>query len=489
VRAARSNRDGVKRTARAITLLIIPALCGAALVGMGRPEPIGTRLMEPTRIPQTPQRTGDADAGLEYILYGDYIGSGFPASMWDLAGMGNAAAPALTRDGPSATLPHGLNRFTTPEGVEVVAGASCLECHASMFDGELVIGLGNSLVDFTGEGFDVEPQRRVGRVFYGEDSPEARVLNRFLRGIEALSGRTAAPFKGVNPAFRIEEVAASHRDPETLAWSEDRVFPLIDEYACSDTPAWWHVKKKHALYYNAMGRGDFGTLLMQIMVVGVEDKTHAAAIYERMDDVLAFINALEAPAYPGPIDTDLATQGMEIFADNCVECHGEYGASWDNDAFDETYPNKLVPLHLVKTDPHYARDLARSGLTDWYNGSWFARKAGDAMQYAQRPALGYIAPPLDGVWITAPYLHNGSVPDLVTFLDPPARPDIWKRSFRDDDYDLDRMGWRYEELDEPDADPRTYDTTQRGYSNEGHPFADDLTDAERRALLEYLKSL
>ena len=77
----------------------------------------------------------------------------------------------------------------------------------------------------------------------------------------------------------------------------------------------------------------------------------------------------------------------------------------------------------------------------------------------------------------------------MTFLDSSSRPRVWKRSFEDNDYDLERVGWRYRALDKGDADPHTYDTTRRGYSNEGHPFADDLGDAERRALLEYLKTL
>ena len=369
-------------------------VCVAVLLGTGRrDDPAGVTLMEPTRIPPNPQQLGDPDAGREYILYGGYIGSGFPVGMWELGGLLTPGVePALKRDGPAGDLPRGLNRFETPEGVEVVAGASCLECHAQMFDGELVVGLGNSLVDFTGRGMDVEPHRRIGRMLYGEDSAEARVLNRFLRGIEALSGTITAPFAGVNPAFRIEEIAASHRDPSDLTWTDDPVFEPIDAYACSDTPPWWHVKKKHALYYNGMGRGDFGTLLQQIMVVGVEDKHHAEAIYERMDDVLAFLHSIEPPEYPGPIDEPLAARGMEIFADNCVECHGEYGASWENPDAEETYPNKLVPLHLVKTDPHYAMDLARSGLADWYNGSWFTERSGGEYAEAERPALAYIAP-------------------------------------------------------------------------------------------------
>jgi hypothetical protein len=43
-----------------------------------------------------------------------------------------------------------------------------------------------------------------------------------------------------------------------------------------------------------------------------------------------------------------------------------------------------------------------------------------------RAGLGYVAPPLDGVWATAPYLHNGSVPTLAALLDTRNRPTYWR---------------------------------------------------------------
>jgi hypothetical protein len=237
-----------------------------------------------------------------------------------------------------------------------------------------------------------------------------------------------------------------------------------------------------------MGRGDFRRLLQQIMVVAVEDETHAARIHERMDDVLAFLYSLEAPAYPGSIDTDLASAGRAVFDNNCASCHGTYGESWADPEPAWTYPNKVVPASVVGTDPAYAEDLRRSPLWRWYNESWFVTGAEHAESYAD-PPIGYIAPPLDGVWMTAPYFHNGSVPDLAALLDSRQRPAVWKRSFRDDDYDLARLGWRFTPLEAPDGDPRTYDTSLRGYGNGGHTYGDELTEDQRRALLEYLKSL
>ena len=102
------------------------------------------------------------------------------------------------------------------------------------------------------------------------------------------------------------------------------------------------------------------------------------------------------------------------------------------------------------------------------------------------------------MWATAPYFHNGSVPTLEHVLNSKSRPAIYTRSFRTgvEDYDPVKVGWKITVLDRP-ADPKLpaherrkiYDTTQPGRGNAGHPFGDKLTNEERRAVIEYLKTL
>jgi hypothetical protein len=98
-----------------------------------------------------------------------------------------------------------------------------------------------------------------------------------------------------------------------------------------------------------------------------------------------------------------------------------------------------------------------------------------------------VAPPLDGVWATAPYLHNGSVPTLTALLDSRQRPARWRRDHASDVYDLRAVGWPYTAGTAGDA--QTYDTTLPGYGAGGHTFGDALDAAQRSALLEYLKTL
>jgi len=462
------------------------ASAAVAIAAHADPRPASAEDREPPiLLPPNPQAPGDPVAGLQYLLYGDYIGSGVPRRVFDMVARGGPAEPVLIdRVGLPEGLPHALNAFEMPSGAEVVAAVNCLGCHAQVLNGELVIGLGNSLSDWTDTGRSfVGLLRAATRLLYPPDHPERLAAEQFLRGAAALEGETATPFKGVNPAFRLEEVAAAHRNPADLSWTDDRVYDVPERRFASDVPAWWNVQKKNALYYNGLGRGDFSKLIQQINVVGIEDKHDAARINAAMPDLLAFIHTLEPPAHPGPIDLDLADEGQAIFHNRCADCHGTYGDELFSD--DWTYPNRVVRLDKIGTDPEYARALTESGLHDWFNTSWYATTEPTA--HAE-PQLGYIAPPLDGVWITAPYFHNGSVPTLEGVLDSSKRPTYWRRTFRDDDYNPDAPGWNHTVEDGP-VDTNTYDTTIPGYGNGGHTYGDTLSERQRKAVVEYLKTL
>lgn len=429
------------------------------------------------------ERAASVERGEAYLLGGDYIGAGIPLELWRALHINTPPmGPALDRPRVDPSVPWDMNQYVTPEGVEVVSGVNCIGCHASPFMGGLVIGMGNSFADWTRERSDMRPLKFTGGLMFPAGSDESAMLRRFIRGAEALEGGTMTPFRGVTPAFRIEELAAAHRDPETLAWRDEPVFEEGDAVIASDVPSWFGLHKKSSVYFNGMGVGDRAKLIQQIGVVMMNDKGDAERITPDMRDLLAFIETLEPPAYPLAIDDELASRGAEVFAANCASCHGTYGPG---DAW--TYPNKRIPAVEVGTDPLYAERIARSGLVDWYNGSWFA-DGGDSQV---RPEIAYVPPPLDGVWATAPYLHNGSVPTIRALLNSSLRAERWRRSFRDDDYDLEELGWRFKAvsagIDEGAAD--IYDTRVTGYGNGGHTYGDKLSDTERRALIEYLKTL
>ncbi|MEO1270431.1 MAG: cytochrome c, partial [Myxococcota bacterium] len=429
-----------------------------------------------TAIPEPIRRTtGDPDAGWDYLRYGGYVGSGIP---YDIFIMFFGKAPdLLNREGDNADLPPSFNAFDAPNGARVVGGLTCFGCHSSTINGEYIVGLGDAFSDFSDQidGFGllqglVESQ-------FGPDSPEAESSAVFVRGAEAVTPLTDTPFAGVNPAFRLEEAAATHRNPADLTWVEEPLFPIEPTLLASDVPPLWNVAKKNGLYYNGMGRGDLARLIIQVLVVAIIDSEQAATIDANADDILAWLQALEPPPWPGAIDSEQAAAGEQVFATHCASCHGTYGDQ-------ETYPNLLVPLEMVGTDPAYARFFVeRSELTDWYNSSWFAQESQVA------PVLGYIAPPLDGVWATAPYLHNGSIPSLEALLNSNLRPEAWRRNFSSSTYDMEAVGWPWEIANPGSGEWDVYDTTLEGFNNSGHTFSDMLSNGDRSALLEYLKTL
>ena len=148
------------------------------------------------------------------------------------------------------------------------------------------------------------------------------------------------------------------------------------------------------------------------------------------------------------------------------------------------FPTGSTPLDEIGTDPAYALAATDGSRDRFYE--WIARSPyGDSDSAA--PARGYIAPPLDGVWATAPYLHNGSVPSLAALLRPGDRPRYW-RHVLPRSYDEAAVGWRHEALEAGHAaetDPAQrrliYDTTRPGYANTGHSYGEDLSDDEAAA--------
>ncbi|TNE56337.1 MAG: c-type cytochrome, partial [Bacteroidetes bacterium] len=299
------------------------------------------------------------------------------------------------------------------------------------------------------------------------------------RAYQAIGPYILTQARGVNPADKIFAALAAHRKAEDLSWVEAPQFDVPLDVVPTDVPAWWLLKKKNVLYYNGLGTGDFARLSSASGMLTMADTIQARKIDANMVDLIAWIRTLEPPAYPYPIDQPLAAQGQVLFEEHCSKCHGTYGA-------EETYPNKLVRLSKIGTDTLLAYALREyPQYTEWYNRSWYASGPHKA---ELRPTDGYVAPPLDGVWATAPYLHNGSVPTVEDLLNSNQRPKYWMRSFDNSDYDTEKLGWSYTR-EEYRFGSETYDTTLPGYSNSGHTFGDRLSPEERKAVLEYLKTL
>jgi hypothetical protein len=289
-----------------------------------------------------------------------------------------------------------------------------------------------------------------------------------------------------------------HRAPDTLQWrnqADPVAGPIPTRMIYSDVPAWWNTHRRARLFHTGFGHGDHARILMTGALLCLEDRAEAERIDRYFGDVYAFIHALRAPHYEEfstlPVLQDRAARGRAIYVERCRDCHG----GKDGEGIE---PLAMVPLEQVGTDPLYAQvtraesDLPEASSIDYFfgffNRSWFGTYGARAS--LERPTQsGYAPPALDGVWASAPYFHNGSVPTLDAVLDPTLRPTRFKRSFDPADYDFVRVGWPYTEVPVKGDDTKVYDTTQYGYSNAGHTFGAELTPEARRDLFEYLKTL
>lgn len=214
--------------------------------------------------------------------------------------------------------------------------------------------------------------------------------------------------------------------------------------------------------------------------------------------------------FPDAFDRQLADRGGNIYAGLCAKCHGANGQEFTGELV-----GRVTPIDDIGTDPYrlnnYTEELA-STQAMLYAGEKKAASAsssapedeeqmkacglaahGNAEENTYRfkrfhKTYGYANLPLDGIWLRAPFLHNGSVPTLWDLLKPAnERPAIYYRG--SDVYDPEAMGFKWESPTAPDGTMYfRYDTTQPGNSNSGHLYGTDLTEADKRALIEFLKT-
>lgn len=340
----------------------------------------------------------------------------------------------------------------------------CMMCHGGSILGKSYVGLGNASLD-------------IHAVF--------EELNR-ASGMSGKLPHTFSNVRGTSEAGSMAVYLFTYRNPDLSIRFDRHKFEIKDDM-CEDVPAWWLLKKKKTMYHTGSANSRSVRSLMQFMLT----PDNSLAVFEKEEaafrDIQAYLLSLEAPKYPFPVDAKLADAGHKLFTKNCAKCHGTYGEDW-------TYPNKVIPLKEIGTDPARYFGLPPK-LGELYDASWFAQEK--PVGHKTIVTDGYQAPPLDGVWATAPYFHNGSVPTLYDVLNSKGRPKIYTRSFRTDEasYDKKKIGWQVQTLTEmPELDNaferrKIYDTTQPGRGNQGHTFGDELTDDQRWAVIEYLKTL
>jgi hypothetical protein len=282
-------------------LALVGILCLAACRWeSGEPDqpdtPAGTR-----RIEASVQKPGNATEGYRYLIYGDYVSSGIPADVFRLVFPNSD--DDLGRTGDNDGVPYRFNVVKAANGVKVAA-LTCLGCHAEYLDGQLVVGLGNNSSDYTVDQrllFNIVDQSV--RIRYGENSKEWAAYTPLRRAYTAIGPYILTKVRGVNPADKIFATLAAHRKTGDLSWLNQQQFNVPVPVVPTDVPAWWLLKKKHALYYNGLGTGDFGRLSAASGMLTMTDSAEARRIDNRFADVMAWMRTLTHQNIQGPSTT------------------------------------------------------------------------------------------------------------------------------------------------------------------------------------------
>ena len=231
-------------------------------------------------------------------------------------------------------------------------------------------------------------------------------------------------------------------------------------------PLWdWNKRTNFGLHRDGLNTSLTEIFLNSGIGNGATNATINLAGLKRLQD---WIGPLKPPDYPFAIDRTLAAKGEPVFQAQCAECHAFGGAK----------VGQPIPISWLGTDRHRL-DSWTTQARDGFNGlddyDW---------HYIHfRKTSGYVAQLLDGAWARAPYLHNGSVPTLADLLRlPKDRPTRFNVGY--DVYDKQRVGFVSQ-----GPEGRPFDTALPGNSNAGHLYGTSLPEDDKRALLEYLKTL
>jgi mono/diheme cytochrome c family protein len=212
---------------------------------------------------------------------------------------------------------------------------------------------------------------------------------------------------------------------------------------------------------------------------GATPQTVDSAAFDR---VTAWLADLQPPSYPFGVtpDRSVLARGEATYRQRCHACH----------AFGDKLIGQVDDIDSIGTDRHRL-DSYTAKLAD------VQRHWGEGYDWAFRhfrKTNGYANVPLDGIWARAPYLHNGSVPSLWDLLTPEGERND-KRDFfyrGHSVYDPEKVGFRTDVEEMDGRKSFRFFISQPGNSNRGHSgarYGTDLSDQDKRALLEYLKTL
>ena len=253
--------------------------------------------------------------------------------------------------------------------------------------------------------------------------------------------------------------------------------PMDNSFGPTDIPSIWNLKKydRDGTTMNWAGDShDAHSVIIDsaLGLLGAAPRRKAEFL-EEVKWLQRYLREKEPPRFPFAIDNRLAAKGKDVFEANCASCH----------ASERT--GKRMALAAVGTD---GERVATWGKDNAVAANKVVRGFGiERKGLVETPLDGYNPPFLDGLWLRAPYLHNGSVPTLRDLLTPAGqRPSVFWRGF--DLYDPVKVGFVSDGAEARQVGTK-YETSARAGSNRGHEFGTTLSSPAKDALIEYLKTL
>lgn len=503
---------------------------------------------------------------------------------------GSEKATALPKDKNNPVGDCRASFWTGKAELSRTVTTNCLGCHSGVSAGILSAGLGNSSLDQVAIGAEfamlqdtIDSNAPGARDrFIGLPNPTGvkRIIARWFMGLnlnntekEILENHFNFSETVMLPVFNSAHSRGDNLGPNWVwkyfarlkigssanatleTFNRYQKAPIDDELfkkgnvvlPTVDPQPWWNMRYKNTVYWygetNRIAK-DFAFNFTQAhRGLDLNHKAHVRYV----EKALQFARSTTPPAYPKEINFTKVEEGRRLFHEKqivtqhgtatCSSCHGTYEnltpgkAHWRvNYPGPNTKPmNFIDPLYMdvtkrfgTRLKPQldmlqlkFGRDFGQIYLEDYL-------PAFDAMP----PEGGVLPPPLVGIWASAPYFHNGSVPTLFEVLRPQRRSTAWSRVLDPLAYDFKKVGLSYDEsmmfdelyaqnrplpsakeLRSPNHDEmkkysdkhyydlksvdfrRTYYTDMPGKNVSGHTFAAEWSDDEIYTVIEFLKSL